>query len=204
MIQKTKVFFIKNMNQVHYLFAGGGFLVIGAFVFFFYFFGNYHPTSKTPLEQTIQSVQHTSSQQTAWASLEKIKGEDTIRVVVHNPEQKNIQSVQITLAYNPEDIEVSDLRIPENAVLELVFPGKGFEIDAQKGAITITAGYAGKSTNIPESFAIATFVAKKKQESTSFFSFPKVENVDAQQITIIQDNQMVNIVDPKKLVNFGL
>lgn len=187
------------MNQVYYVFLGGGFLVIGIFTFFFSFSGT---SIKTPLEKTVASVEQMQSERSAWVTIEKQN--DTYAVVIENPKKKNIQSVELTIAYPSQIISVSNLSIPSPAVLELVFPGKAFEIDDTNGLISITAGFAGKAQNIPERFVVATFSAKKEKTETGFFSFPLHREEKTQQIIILENEKMLNIIDTQKLKNFGL
>lgn len=187
------------MNQIPYVFLGGGFLIIGIFTFFFGFSGT---SVHTPLEKTVISVEQMQANQSAWVSIEKQN--DKYAVVIENPKKKNIQSVELTIAYPSQIISVSNLSLPSPAVLELVFPGKSFEIDDTNGLISITAGFAGKAQNIPERFVVATFAAKKQTPETGFFSFPLHSENKTQQIIILENEKMLNIIDMQKLKNFGL
>lgn len=189
-------------TETGYMFIGGGFLIIGIFIFLFGF--SPEKTPSTQFEKTIEDVQNSLSQKTAWVNIEK-KNNNTYSLIINNPKKENIQSVQLQINYNANIIKISNLSLPESPILELAFSGKGFLIDEKNGTIQITTGFAGKSNNIPEKFEIALFDAEKKEEKTlSFFSFPNLKDENAQQIIIFQNNNLVNILDEKKLKNFAL
>lgn len=187
------------MNQIHYLFLGGGFLIIGLFVFFF----GFSPSPKTPLETAVSAVADQQSQKTALISLEKTENTDEYALIVHNPAKKPIQSVQLFLGFSSEILSVSNLHLPENPVLELAFAGNGFGIDSDNGLIRITTAYAGKATDGVEKFPVALITIKKQDTSSpAFLSFPLQDQSKTQQIITLENGKMINILDTEKIKNF--
>jgi len=119
--------------------------------------------------------------------LDKNNGENVLQVFLQNPQKRKISSARVFLAFPPEKLNISNLKINDNPYFSMIAPGEN-RVDRENGIIKI--GLSTEKNNffsdseilLAEVFyqksATGKFAVDFIPEKTGIFEFLNSELVD--------------------------
>ena len=63
-------------------------------------------------------------------------GEKVLQIFLHNPQKRKISSARVFLAFPPEKLNISNLKITDNSYFSMIAPGES-DVDRKNGIIKI-------------------------------------------------------------------
>lgn len=153
-------------------------------------------SSPSPLENLVQEQRELQNQQSSYFSIRHVEGDKYV-ILLNNPKQLAIQSVQFSFTYPDHLVELSDFEIVgENEAFPLLL---GME-NSKPGLQVLSMGQEGNAKKLDNVIVLGEFILKKKSDSPFQLSFFNGEKGNS--IMVVEDRKIVNVLNLEELKSF--